>query len=167
MKEDFSLPPRPSSIFPDGYDLRPANAFEVGWSETEDGLDTDAEMLLRRSNGAISVVVTIKWRIHSRSRTVRGTLSAWRLGQHDIPFKAQHEVIFPAPNPPRPQHLELSLADIFSSAVPPGRNPLDTLRLIISSLRRKASFSSNAMNLSPEWRSTKTPLFKWRAPLGL
>ncbi|OOQ90069.1 hypothetical protein PEBR_05009 [Penicillium brasilianum] len=35
-----------ATIFPDGYDLRPANAFEAGWSETADGLDADAEMLL-------------------------------------------------------------------------------------------------------------------------
>ncbi|CEO60182.1 hypothetical protein PMG11_04820 [Penicillium brasilianum] len=135
-------------IFPEGYDLRPANAFEVGWSETTNELDSDAEMLLR-GHGTVNVVVTIKWRIHFRSRTVRGDLIAWRLGQDEIPFKAQHEVIFPAPNPPRPQHLLLSLADIFSSAVPPGRNPLDNLRLDISLLRCKASSSLNAMNLSP------------------
>lgn len=137
------------TIFPDRYDLRPANAFEVGWSEAADGLDADAELLLRGSSGAIRVVVTIKWHVNSRNRTVRGTLSAWRLDLYETPYRTQHEVIFPAPQSPRPQYLELSLEDIFSSAVPPGSNPLHTLRLDISLLRHKAAFSFTAMNLSP------------------
>ncbi|KAJ5390110.1 uncharacterized protein N7496_001178 [Penicillium cataractarum] len=142
------------SLYPDGYDLRPPNAFEVSWSETADGLDAneldaDAELLLRESNPAIRVVVNIKWCIDSSSRTVRGTLSAWRLDPYETPYMTQHEVIFPAPQPPRPQYLELSLTDIFSSAVAPGRDPLDALRLDIGLLRRKATFSFNAMNLIP------------------
>lgn len=82
---DFFFRPRLASALP-------ANAFEVGWSESGNGLATDRDLLLRGSGGAIQVVVLINWNVRRQSRTVTGTAEVWRLGPYDQPMLVQSEV---------------------------------------------------------------------------
>ncbi|KAJ5131328.1 uncharacterized protein N7515_007367 [Penicillium bovifimosum] len=129
--------------------LYPSIAFEVGWSESEEELAADAELLLRGSGGLTHMVVTVKWTASLDTRTVTGTLQVWRLSQREQPFISHSQTIFPASSPPQPQYLEFTLADVFLSAVPQGRSPTDVLRCDINLLRRYATEAFQKMNFRP------------------
>lgn len=58
---------------PENQQFFPTIAVEVGWWESGPALKEDMKLLLKGSDGAIKVVVTINWRLRRNQTVVVGT----------------------------------------------------------------------------------------------
>lgn len=116
----------------------PTLVAEVGWSESYDDLLDDMNRLLIGSNGAIKIVILVKWTKHANN-SVSGVLELYRNDRHGIPRRAQTEIIFPMPAGDPPQPLDIRRCDLYP--VQPPRDPREFFPLLISRLRYHARIS--------------------------
>lgn len=130
-KEPDALLHTPSQPFP-------TLVAEVGWSESYDDLLDDMNRLLIGGNGAIKIVILVKWTKHANN-SVSGVLELYRNDRQGIPRRTQTEIIFPMPAGDPPQQLDIRRCDLYP--VQPPRNPNEDFPLLISRLRYHARIS--------------------------
>jgi hypothetical protein len=116
----------------------PTLVAEVGWSESYDDLLDDMNRLLIGGNGAIKIVMLVKWTRHANN-LVSGVLELYRNDRQGIPRRTQTEIIFPmlAGDPPQP--LDIRRCELYPVQSP--RNPNEIFPLAISRLRYHARIS--------------------------
>lgn len=130
-KEPDALLHTPSRPFP-------TLVAEVGWSESYGDLFDDMNRLLIGGNGAIKIVLLVKWTKHANN-SVSGVLELYRNDRQGIPRRTQTEIIFPMPAGDPPQPLDIQRRDLYP--VQPPRNPNEDFPLLISRLRYHARIS--------------------------
>lgn len=109
----------------------PTLVIEVGWSESYNDLLDDMNRLLIGGNGAIKIVILVKW-TRNTNNSISGNLEVYRNNQQGIPICIQTEIIFPMPTGDPPQPLNICRRDLYP--VQPPRNldqifPLEVRRL--------------------------------------
>ncbi|KAJ5591464.1 uncharacterized protein N7459_001833 [Penicillium hispanicum] len=138
-KEPDALLHTPSRPFP-------TLVAEVGWSESYDDLLDDMNRLLIGGNGAIKIVILVKWTKHANN-SVSGVLELYRNDRQGIPRLAQTEMIFPMPTGDPPQPLDIRRCDLYSVQSP--RNPNEVFPLTINRLRYHARISLAKLGYVP------------------
>jgi hypothetical protein len=138
-KEPDALIHTPSQPFP-------TLVAEVGWAESYEDLLDDMNKLLVGGNGAIKIVLLVKWTKHSNN-SVTGVLELYRNDRQGIPQLRQTEVIFPQPagNPPQP--LDIQRCDLYPARPP--RNPNEHFPLLVNRLRYHAQISLTRQGYVP------------------
>ncbi|KAJ6119583.1 hypothetical protein N7523_003863, partial [Penicillium sp. IBT 18751x] len=111
---------------------------DVGWSESYNDLLDDMNRLLISGNGAIKVVILVKWTKHADD-SVSGVLELYRNDPSGVSRRTQTEIIFPMPAGDPPQPLDIRRCDLHPVQSP--RNPNENFPLLISRLRSHASIS--------------------------
>ncbi|KAJ6120433.1 hypothetical protein N7523_004713 [Penicillium sp. IBT 18751x] len=130
-KEPDALLHTPSQPFP-------TLVAEVGWSESYTDLLADMNKLLIGGNGAIKIVLLVKWTKHTNG-SVSGTLELYRNDRQGIPKLRQTEVIFPMPAGDPLQPLQIQRRDLYPPQAP--RNPSEDFPLFVQHLRYHARIS--------------------------
>ena len=140
---------------------------ESGWSELRDQFHNDMNLLLVGPNGAIKVVIIVKWQKLQGAR-LSGTVELLKRDRYAMPGLEQtvvcsrqlvssphtyclifEQTIFPQPTNAITQSIEIRRADLFGTALLPGRNGDDTIHLEIDQLRDHATSALGVMNLVP------------------
>jgi hypothetical protein len=78
-------------ITPAGASL-PTIVFECGWSESRSHLHSDRDLWLQGGRGAVRLVIIVKWRKNTASRTVKGDLEVFDLDPQGVVRSLQREV---------------------------------------------------------------------------
>ena len=127
----------------------PTFVVEVGWSESYDDFLNDMNRLLVGGDGAIKVVVIIKFTKHA-NRSVDGEVEIYSRDRQGIPKLEQWAVLFPAPTDhSRVRSLEVRRWELFGGEQQPGRDPNTVFPLDIDDLRDNASLRLRHMNYYP------------------
>ncbi|KAJ5622583.1 hypothetical protein N7528_005815 [Penicillium herquei] len=128
----------------------PTLTVESGWAETISDHHDDMNLLLVGGEGAIKIVLLVKW-TRIQGNLVSGTIELFARDRDGMPRLRQSEVIFPRPPNATAitQRLGIRRRDIFGPALLPGRNGNDTLHLEIEALRSHATRALGFMNLNP------------------
>ncbi|KAI9926192.1 hypothetical protein ASPWEDRAFT_623743 [Aspergillus wentii DTO 134E9] len=137
----FMVRPRRSRI--------PRVVFESGWSESLDDLHSDINKWLVGGDGAVQVVILLKWSKVESSNRVRGSVELYTLARDGTPKLQQREQIFPIPAEPDTQPIRLTRRMLFGSNIAPGRNPQDAFALDVAVLRADAVDLLERMNRVP------------------
>ncbi|KAJ5289864.1 uncharacterized protein N7443_010117 [Penicillium atrosanguineum] len=111
---------------------------KVGWSESYNDRLDDMNRLLIGGNGAIKIVILVKWTKHA-NKSVSGVLELYKNDRQGIPRRTQTEIIFPMPAGDPLQPLEIRRCDLNPVQSP--RNPNENFPLVISRLRYHARIS--------------------------
>lgn len=93
----------------------PTLVAEIGWSELYDDLLDDMNRLLVGGDGAIKVVILVKWTMHANNK-VSGVFELYKNDRQGIPRCTQREVDFPMPtgDPPQPLDIRRASCTLFS-----------------------------------------------------
>jgi hypothetical protein len=109
-----------------------------GDRESYNDLLDDMNRLLIGGDGAIKIVILVKWTKHANN-SVSGVLELYRNDRQGIPRRTQTEIIFPMPAGDPPQPLDIRRCDLYPVQSP--RNPNEIFPLVISRLRYHARIS--------------------------
>ncbi|KAJ5895426.1 hypothetical protein N7495_007117 [Penicillium taxi] len=92
----------------------PTMAIECGWSESYPELQDDANRLLIGGNGNIRVVFLVVWNFQVSGVACR--IEKWSLDRAGMPrIKQPVQIVFPAPDPPVPQHFTVTFKDLWGA----------------------------------------------------
>ncbi|KAL5359507.1 hypothetical protein BJX96DRAFT_174410 [Aspergillus floccosus] len=125
----------------------PTVVIESGWSESFPYLRRDKDLWMQGCS-TVNVVILLKWSKLSGNR-VKGTAEIWTRDTAGN-LQSREMQIFPSPNTPGNENIELTKGQLFGQLILPFQNAADILPLDVGILRNFATeVATNLMNLQP------------------